>query len=323
MLATHLRRYSAPIAAAALASAFHSSNFSRLEEKVKKDDDDERFYEYCPKSQMHQPKRPYPCWDNDWDLKEEEEDKSKDNGVTRHIILIRHGQYDETYEEDEKRKLTELGRKQAHLTGLRIAEMIRGGSSDANEKDLSLDKEGASLFKPCPVVVIRASGMTRAKETADIIGQSLPDNIIRAEPDHLLNEGIPAPIIPSLPDIDIEEDLAKDGKRVEEAFQKYFSRSKNDVVPSLSDGSTPNKQLSQKENKDEFEIIVCHGNIIRFFFCRALQLPPEAWLRMSTYNCSLTYLMIKPSGEVSCRMMGDIGHLGYEKSTFSMRHGFV
>jgi len=326
MLTSHLRRYSAPIAAAALATAFHSSNFSRLEENSKMDDDDERFYEYCPKSQMYQPKRPYPCWDNDWDLKEK---NAKDNGVTRHIILIRHGQYDETYEEDEKRKLTELGRKQAHLTGLRIAEMIRGGSSNSDEKyefSSYVDENGASLFKPCPVGVIRMSGMTRAKETAEIIGQSLPDNIIRAEPDPLLNEGIPASIIPSRPELDIEEDLVKDGKRTEEAFQKYFSRSTNDVVPSLSDGSSPNtsaKKHSQMENKDEFEVIVCHGNIIRFFFCRALQLPPEAWLRMSTYNCSLTYLVINPCGRVSCRMMGDIGHLGYENSTFSYRHGFV
>lgn len=32
--------------------------------------------------------------------------------------------------------------------------------------------------------------MARAKETAEIIAQSLPDNIIRAEPDDLLNEGM-------------------------------------------------------------------------------------------------------------------------------------
>lgn len=127
----------------------------------------------------------------------------------------------------------------------------------------------------------------------------------------------PAQIIPSRPELDIEEDLAKNGARIEKAFQKYFYRKTSDIKKS---GITSDKTLG---NKHEFEIIVCHGNVIRYFFCRALQLPPEAWLRMSTFNCSLTYLMIKPNGRVSCRMLGDIGHLGYSHSTFSMYHGFV
>lgn len=240
-------------------------------------------------------KRPYPAWDNNWDGKEEQKIK---NGVTKHYILIRHGQYDETFEEDEKRKLTDLGRRQAHLTGLRLAEMIRGNDQ----------------FKSMPVATIRVSDMTRAKETAGIIATHLPDYVEAADPDPLLNEGIPAPIIPSRPELDIEEDLEKNGKRIEEAFEKYFYRS----IDEVSTKDHPNRH-----DKHEVEIIVCHGNVIRFFFCRALQLPPEAWLRMATYNCSLTYLMVKPSGNVSCRMMGDIGHLGYANSTFSMNHGFV
>ena len=55
---------------------------------------------------------------------------------------------------------------------------------------------------------------------------------------------------------------------------------------------------------------------------RALQLPPEAWLRLCTFNCSLTYLTIRPTGSVSCRMLGDIGHLPYQMSTFSQHRGF-
>ena len=37
--------------------------------------------------------------------------------VTRRLILIRHGQYNQKGEEDEERYLTELGREQARLTG--------------------------------------------------------------------------------------------------------------------------------------------------------------------------------------------------------------
>jgi serine/threonine-protein phosphatase PGAM5 len=279
----------APIVAAGITNYYYSKKSTRTacEKKV----DNETF-----SSQVYQPKRPYPAWDSDWDGKQKDMVK---HGVTRHIILVRHGQYDETFKEDEKRILTPLGRKQAHLTGERLKEMI-GGIDDK--------------FKAIPVGVVRVSNMARAKETASIISSHLPSYIERSDPDELLNEGIPAQIIPSRPELDIDEDLAKNGPRIEEAFQKYFYRS--------TDENSVQNHVN-KHDKHEFEIVVCHGNVIRYFFCRALQLPPEAWLRLSTYNCSLTYLMIKPSGNVSCRMLGDIGHLGYGHSTFSQNHGFV
>ena len=124
-------------------------------------------------------------------------------------------------------------------------------------------------------------------------------------------------------------DAEENGPRIENSFKKYFYRKSapsihNDNNHSLNDNDSATKEQKQEmKKKHEFEIIVCHGNVIRYFFCRALQLPPEAWLRFSTFNCSLTYIMIKPNGRASCRMLGDIGHLGYGHSTFSMNHGFV
>lgn len=285
----------APIATLTFVNVIYSRNTRRTsscDEKL----GDERFYEFCPKSQVYQPKRFYPAWDYNWDGKQKDMVK---NGVTKHIILVRHGQYDESVKEDEKRILTPLGRRQAHLTGERLKEMI-GGIDDK--------------FKALPVCAIHVSGMARAKETASIMSSHLPQYIERSQPDELLNEGIPAQIIPSRPELDIEDDLAKNGARIEKAFQKYFHRSTDKMSK---------QNHSNKNDKHEVEIIVCHANVIRYFFCRALQLPPEAWLRFITYNCSLTYVMIKPSGTVSCRMLGDIGHLGYGHSTFSQNHGFV
>ena len=99
--------------------------------------------------------------------------------------------------------------------------------------------------------------------------------------------------------------------RIEAAFQKYFHRADYD----------DNQKYSEEHH--EVEIIVCHANVIRYFLCRALQLPPEAWLRYCPFNCSLTYFTIRPTGTVSCRMVGDIGHLPYEASTFSSHEGFL
>ena len=46
---------------------------------------------------------------------------------SRHIILIRHGQYDETSKDDHLRVLTPLGRAQAEATGRRLAALAAAG----------------------------------------------------------------------------------------------------------------------------------------------------------------------------------------------------
>ena len=51
------------------------------------------------------------------------------------------------------------------------------------------------------------------------------------------------------------------------------------------------------------------GNVIRYFTMRALQLPPEAWLRLAVSNASITVLTVYPSGRVSLSQLGDVGHL--------------
>ena len=61
-----------------------------------------------PLRQLWKPRLEYPLWDANWDGKEPkstgsvEKDRARarqirKTGVTRHIILVRHGQYDETY----------------------------------------------------------------------------------------------------------------------------------------------------------------------------------------------------------------------------------
>ena len=154
-------------------------------------------------------------------------------------------------------------------------------------------------------------------------------------------------MIPIRPDVRAVREIDANHSRVEAAFQKYFHRDDpNDDNNNNSDSTAPvdsntpdidtphvpeqdsshhhplDPNAHQYNPQHEFEILVGHGNVIRFFFCRALQLPPEAWLRISAFNCSITYLMIYPNGYVSCRMMGDVGHLGYDNTSFSGSHGY-
>ncbi|XP_065054850.1 serine/threonine-protein phosphatase PGAM5, mitochondrial-like isoform X2 [Rhopilema esculentum] len=200
------------------------------------------------------------------------EDKIKKPKATRHLIFVRHGQYNSGKSDDEK-TLTDLGRKQAINTGNRLKSL-----------NIKFDR-------------IVHSTMTRAKETAELIKESLDD--VSCESCSLLREGAPCPPEPSSSsNWKPERWYFQDGSRIEAAFRKYIHRA--DV----------------KQTNDSHELIVCHANVIRYFVCRALQFPPEGWLRMSIANCGLTQLTIRPNGRVSLKSLGDAGHLPPDQITF-------
>lgn len=111
-----------------------------------------------------------PSTDSDNDFNEKLE-KAKAT-ASRHLILVRHGQYNLDGKTDQDRYLTDLGREQARLTGLRL-------------KELNL-----------PYTKMVKSTMTRATETANIIGKELPQDLETSSCD-FLREG--APIQPEPP----------------------------------------------------------------------------------------------------------------------------
>ena len=230
--------------------------------------------------------------------------------------------------------MTELGREQAKRTGERLAELLlKNGQTDS--------------------VIMRVSNLARAKETADIIAPYLSSSVTQTPPDARLNEGRPCHNIPCRMNVSPRTIKAVDDghERIEQAFQSYFYRHTAPPSPTIedtildtnvsnNDTKIENKKMEDMPNessvkkkeeikpdptpspKHEYEIIVCHANVIRYFTCRALQIPPEAWLRLCIFNCSLTYLTIRPTGTVSCRLLGDIGHLDYPQITFSNHYGF-
>jgi len=144
-----------------------------------------------------------------------------------------------------------------------------------------------------PYTSITVSKMKRAIQTADLIHDSLPQVPLHPQ-DGILNEGAPVKAEPRgswRPDYHSEVD----GARIEAAFRKYFHRAK----PS--------------QTEDSYEIIVCHANVIRYFLMRALQLPPEAWLRFSLRHASFTWIVIRPDGNVHCKFIGESGHFPVDK----------
>ncbi|XP_051958902.1 serine/threonine-protein phosphatase PGAM5, mitochondrial-like isoform X2 [Xyrauchen texanus] len=137
------------------------------------------------------------------------------------------------------------------------------------------------------------SSMTRATETANILSKYLP--AVELVSCDLLQEGAPIEPVPPVGHWKPEAMYHEDGARIEAAFRRYIHRA------------------DAKQKEDSYEIIVCHANVIRYFVCRALQFPPEGWLRMGLNNGSITWLTIRPSGRVALRAMGDSGFMPPDK----------
>jgi phosphohistidine phosphatase SixA len=313
------------------------------------------YHGYFPKRQLFRPIYEYPIWNTNWDLREpivttgnEDEQKQRNrqirkNGTTRHIILIRHGQYDETSKDDTKRTLTPLGIQQAHYTGQRIAEFIQriqttenhNTSSSSNnhiiqksnpqsgdtESSLStqtttttttttttISNHDLKNEHPIHIIRLHVSQLTRAKQTADIISTYLPKSVHYDDNGNSdLNEGRPCHTIPGhFPVSDrVIEITDRQHPNIEHAFRTYFYRhdtgttniidnpssslvshhhddnhvvnkepsSALDVIQiSVNHGQDTNNDsnclITSENEKHEFEIIVCHANVIRYFLCR-------------------------------------------------------
>lgn len=136
-------------------------------------------------------------WNNNWDGRD---DLRKLNKGTRHILLIRHGQYHQDALTEEGKTLTDLGKDQAKWAGQRL-----------KEYDLDYDK-------------IIISTMPRAKETGDIIASFLDG--VEIEYCDLLREGFPAPPRPPLFGWEIGSNSKNidDMERIKKAFDKYIHR---------------------------------------------------------------------------------------------------
>ena len=212
----------------------------------------------------------------------------------RHILLVRHGQYEEQRElsrkleaADEKQVqleeltmrgpsfelvnarqvLTPLGRKQAALAGDRLAEMLQPALHPAREGDVRL----------------HVSTLTRARQSAEIIASRLPSTVVQLPADFNLSEGCP-PAHDMPTGWALDDGVHYEGVRIEAAFRRLFYRSlprKADALAAALAQAAPTPEevvlpappatSPPKPSKHEYEIVVCHMNVIRYFVLRALQ----------------------------------------------------
>lgn len=164
----------------------------------------------------------------------------------------------------------------------------------------SLGREQAALvaarLKTMPITFssLQCSPMTRARQTADIIARSFPDlTPVRHDDIHECT--------PPTHRQDIMDGL-KPGEADSSDAQLQVAAARL-LVPATA-------------GHDEHDIVVCHGNVIRWMVCRVLGVDPQAWLQMSIANCSVTIIQVRADGVCKLISFADSGHIPWERTTY-------
>ncbi len=186
-------------------------------------------------------------------------------------------------------------------TGVRIIYLIRHGRY--NHKDKRSPFIGKKLI-PLGIAQARlvatrlrslgvtfstlySSTMTRAKETAMEINKDFP--YLKLKQFRMISECLPTTRRLDVMKEATKEEVKECENNLDKAFDKFF-------IPS-------------PDERTRYDIIVCHGNVIRYFVTKVLQVDTKAWLGMSIGNCSLTAVRIKPDGSMKLLFFGDVGHI--------------
>lgn len=176
----------------------------------------------------------------------------------------------------------------------RILYLVRHGHYDQSNggslSDIGRQQAMASArwLRSLDVSAIHCSTLKRAEETAAIVSKELRVN---AKATDLLCELPPSlwePLPGSPSPEPTERDVEAHRVRAEHAFLEFCQPSANSA---------------------RMEIIVSHGNMIRYFVCRALGVAPESWTNFGTYNCGISELRITAAGRVRLFSYNETAHL--------------
>ncbi|MGD9548875.1 MAG: histidine phosphatase family protein [Candidatus Krumholzibacteriia bacterium] len=147
---------------------------------------------------------------------------------------------------------------------------------------------------PVAFTSIQSSTMTRARETAEILAAHFPDLTL----DHFddIRECTPTTRRQDIMDEMEPGEAAECEANIEAGWARIFR-------PAAGPG-------------DEHDIVVCHGNVIRWFVTRALEVDPHAWLGMSIANCSVTVIQVRADGALKLVSFADSGHVPWSMTTY-------
>lgn len=136
----------------------------------------------------------------------------------------------------------------------------------------------AELLSGYDVDLAVCSTLRRAVETAAIFTEVSGQKFKRSS---LLQEGFPTRV----PGRKLQGPLDKE--RLDEAFEKYIR---------------PGKK------RRSVALLVCHGNVIRHFVCRALKIPIARWLQLGTNHGAVTRIVVQSDGRMGVASFNESSH---------------
>ena len=152
---------------------------------------------------------------------------------------------------------------------------------------LQARRVGGRLAKwPVKFDATYVSPLQRARDTAKAIEAQLAGSRFQVEDD--LAECTPPTRRADIMVGEKAEDLAACRAQLERLFATHFKPS---------------------AGGDHSELMVCHGNVIRYLVTRALGVDPTAWLGFSAGHASITRIRIEADGRMQVLSVGDVGHL--------------
>ncbi len=144
-------------------------------------------------------------------------------------------------------------------------------------------------FKGVPVTAIHVSALARALQTAEPLVKVFPE--AKVSRTRRLFECIP-PLLPALRQSYFQHytdaELAQQAQHAQRAHDAYFKRT---------------------SGADKHEVLVFHGNLIRYLACRAMGFDPAGWSNLESRNCSITRIVIEPDGAAALISYNEVGHL--------------
>ena len=172
--------------------------------------------------------------------------------------------------------------------GTRTLVFLRHGQYDAESRGelTALGREQARLtatyLEALRFDLVWSSTLPRARETAEIVAGHLGG--MRVRHTGLLREGLYTKVEGhEVPASERREDRA----RADAAYAKIVRTSR----------------------AERTELVVCHGNLIRYLMCRALHTPVAKWLRMTTSHCGLSRVIVRETGAVRVVSYNETSHL--------------
>jgi len=148
---------------------------------------------------------------------------------------------------------------------------------------------------PVKIHALVASDFARARETATIIGGALG---MTPAQDSLIHECTPASMRTDLMRSHTPESMALCDSNLTAAWARY---------------------LRPTPEADTHDVLVCHGNVIRWLVSRAVGADTRRWADMDIANASITVIAVRPDGTTRLVMFSDVGHLPVEKQSWSGR----